>query len=596
VRQHVTSEEIECSLWQGKIVEAAGTESNSQATASNMTDRETTNVRGPILLPGSKRLSKNKITSFFKPAALMEEDMEQRRLLVEEEAAYAKISRMDRIARRDSKQRGFWAKEWLVQKLDEVVKEGTARVEEIVRNIIDDIFDYGVEMAEAKLKEKELRLRKARRKQADFWQKLKDDLTRKDYRVGLESRRSLRPLANRLVDPPKEPSRRKKRKRKGNHMGNSLWRQRRWLKEQEDGMEITPGVNEDGHGLVARLINYGNNPQGGKGRVRIFLQARRRALDQEEQMEIGCGVKDDWLGPRMSQQAGHISFKQGITDNNICPVVTADNLNYKPYRQPELLSVYMSGGTASFKGKGEGNNNIVLTPDIKNENGDTIVTVGFIDMIQMGLLDNNCVDTEEVMEVHQVEAEEVPELKDVSENSADNKSNETLPEMDTESGSGRQGDTVQVMDWETGASNMEQMEAMFDKSNTKEGLIVVDTQTDTDCRNVAVTSKNSHCNSFNCSPSDNCEASKPKLSYTKKWVRGKNGLFAWRKVRVVKPTATPANTVSSREIKKNELRIFMNMKSCNKDVPANNLPRAEKRKADYEAANNGGRAKLEKLY
>ena len=370
-------------------------------------------------------------------------------------------------------------------------------------------------------------------------------------------------------------------------------------------MEITPGVNEDGHGLVARLINYGNNPQGGKGRVRIFLQARRRALDQEEQMEIDCGVKDEWLGPRISQQAGHISIKQRITGNNICPVVTANTKNYKPYKQPELLSVYISGGTASFKGKGEGNNNIVLTPDIKNKNGDTKVTVrdgmshtvGFIDMIQMGLLDNNCVDTEEVMEVHQGEAEEVPELKDVSENSADNKSNETLPEMDTESGSGRQGDTVQVVDWETGVSNMEQMEAMFDKSNTKEGPIVVDTQTDTDCRNVAVTSTNSHCNSFNCLPSDNCAASKTKLNYTKKWVRGKNGLFAWRKVRVVKPSATPANKISSGEIKKIELRILMKMKSCNKDVPANNLPRLEKRKAvyDYEAATNGGRAKFGKL-
>ena len=69
-----------------EAVEAAETESNSQATVSNMTDRETTNVRGPILLPGSKRLSKNKITSFFKPAALMANDIEQRRLLVEEEA------------------------------------------------------------------------------------------------------------------------------------------------------------------------------------------------------------------------------------------------------------------------------------------------------------------------------------------------------------------------------------------------------------------------------------------------------------------------------------------------------------------------------
>jgi hypothetical protein len=415
--------------------------------------------------------------------------------------------------------------------------------------------------------------------------------------VGLESRRSLRPLANRLVDPPKEPSRRKKRKRKGNHMGNSLWRQRRWLKEQEDGMEITPGVKEDWHGLVARPINYVNNPQGGKGRARIFLRARRRAVDQEEQMEIGCGVKDECLGPRRSQQAGHISSKQGITENNICPVVTANNCNYKPYKQPELLSVYMSGGTASFKGKGEGNNNIILTPDIKNENGDTIVTVGFIDMIHTGLLDNNCDDTEEVMEVHQGEAEEVPELKEVSEHTADNKSNETLPEMDTESRSGRQGDTVQVVDWETGVSNMEQMEAMFDKSNTKEGPIVVDTQTDTDCRNVAVTSTNSHCNSFNCLPSDNCAASKTKLNYTKKWVRGKNGLFAWRKVRVVKPSATPANKISSGEIKKIELRILMNMKSCNKDVPANNLPRLEKRKAvyDYEAATNGGRAKFGKL-
>ena len=144
------------------------------------------------------------------------------------------------------------------------MEEGQARVKDRVSNILDDIVNYGMEMAEAKIEEKACRLRKARKKQADFWRKLKDDLTGKKDKVGLESRRSPRPPANRLVDPPREPSQSRKRKRKGNHMGNFLWRQKRWLEEQGDEMEIAPGVKEDSHELGSRPLYYVNNPHGGK--------------------------------------------------------------------------------------------------------------------------------------------------------------------------------------------------------------------------------------------------------------------------------------------------------------------------------------------
>ena len=76
----------------------------------------------------------------------------------------------------------------------------------------------------------------------------------------------------------------------------------------------------------------------------------------------------------------------------------------------------------------------------------------FIDTIGTGVLDAGYVDTEEAMEVHLAEAEEVPEEKNVEQNSYADKETEILPDRATKIVSKRQKVTAQVMKLETGGN------------------------------------------------------------------------------------------------------------------------------------------------
>jgi hypothetical protein len=308
-------------------------------------------------------------------------------------------------------------------------------------------------------------------------------------------------------------------------------------------MEIAPGSQEDSQGL--RPIYYVNNPHGGERRERIFLQTRRRITDLEEQMETDSGVRDDWSVSETLPRAGYNNIKPKITGNKICPVGAAHNREYKPHTFPELLSVTVSGGgTANIKAKGEGKINIFLPSDINN--CDKKVTVWdnlsyagkFIDTIGTGVLDAGYVDTEEAMEVHLAEAEEVPEEKNVEETSYADKETEILPDRATKIVSKRQKVTAQVMKLETGGNIMEEIETVVDLNNTEE-MLAVDAETDTvelvDKKLVVADSNskvNSHLNKPNCSQSGGL--TNTRQINARKWVRGKSGLYGWRKVRVKK--------------------------------------------------------------
>jgi hypothetical protein len=260
-------------------------------------------------------------------------------------------------------------------------------------------------------------------------------------------------------------------------------------------------------------------------------------------METDSGVRDDWLVPEVLTGASYNNIKTKITGNNICPVGAAHTSEYKPHTFPDLLSVTVSGGSkANFKGKGEGRITIFLTPDMNN--CDRKVTVWeklsyagkFIDTMGTVILDAGYVDTEEEMEVHLAEAKEVPEEKKVEETNNDDIKTKILPERAIEIVSKRQKVTAQVIKLKTAGNHIEEMETVVDQNDTEE-MLAVETETDTvelvDMEEVLADS-NSKVNS---------NISKPRCSQTgmstitkqinaRKWVRGKSGLYGWRKVRV----------------------------------------------------------------